>query len=184
MATKTLARPDSNAAAIIGNGAQSEFQARALASVCGIRSFHLYDTDPQAMERCAGNLAGSGIALMPCASVEEAVEGADVITTCTTDKRNQTILTDNLVVSGVHVNAIGGDCPGKTELHRDILPKSGIFTEYTSQTRVEGDIQQLETGHPATELWQVLTGAAAGRKRNDQITVFDGVGFAIEDFSA
>ena len=67
-----------------------------------------------------------------------------------------------MIGAGVHLNAIGGDCPGKTELHRDILLRSDIFVEYAPQTRIEGEIQQLERDHPVTELWQVLTGRAPG----------------------
>lgn len=184
LATRTLAAAGARTAAIIGNGAQSEFQIRALAAVCGIERFQLYDIDADATQRCIANLGDVGLALVASAGREEAVEGAHVITTCTADKRYQTILTDNLVGAGVHVNAIGGDCPGKTELHRDILLRSDIFVEYPEQTRIEGDIQQLDPEHPVTELWRVLTGDAPGRVRPEQITVFDGVGFAIEDFSA
>ena len=110
--------------------------------------------------------------------------GADIITTCTADKQCATILTDNMIGSGVHINAIGGDCPGKTELHRDILLRSDIFVEFPPQTRIEGEIQQLPEDHPVTELWQVIAGKAQGRKSADQITLFDSVGFATEDFSA
>ena len=56
--------------------------------------------------------------------------------------------------------------------------------EYPEQTRIEGEIQQLESDHPVTEIWQVLTGQAQGRTDDKQITLFDSVGFAIEDFSA
>ena len=112
------------------------------------------------------------------------MEGAEIITTCTADKQNATILTDNMVGAGVHINAIGGDCPGKTELHAEILRRSDIFVEYPPQTRVEGEIQQLEDDHPVTELWQVMLGEKPGRTGDRQITLFDSVGFAIEDFSA
>ncbi len=184
LATRTLARPGSKVAAIIGNGAQSEFQIGALATVCGITAFRLYDVDPEATKRCIANLADCSPAITSCATSEEAVPGADVIMTCTADKRHQTILTDNLVGAGVHVNAIGGDCPGKTELHADILYRADIFLEYEPQTRIEGGIQQLAADHPVTEIWQVLNGQVQGRTKADQITIFDGVGFAIEDFSA
>ena len=86
--------------------------------------------------------------------------------------------------SGVHINAVGGDCPGKTELHRDILLRSSIFVEYPPQTRIEGEIQQLPADHPVTELWQVITGGPPGRRDAGEITLFDSVGFATEDFSA
>ena len=89
-----------------------------------------------------------------------------------------------MVGSGLHINAIGGDCPGKTEIHKDILLRSEIFVEYSPQTRIEGEIQQLEAEHPVTELWQVMTGIANGRKDDRQITLFDSVGFATEDFSS
>jgi ornithine cyclodeaminase len=169
---------------MIGNGAQCEFQALAFQALVGIRTIRLYDIDPAATEKARRNLRGSGLELIACRSAEEAVEGAEIVTTCTADKRNATILTDNMVGSGIHINAIGGDCPGKTEIHRDILERAAIFVEYPEQTRIEGEIQQLVPDHPVTEVWQVLTGAAQGRKDARQITLFDSVGFAIEDFSA
>ena len=184
MATRALARPDARTLAMIGNGAQSEFQILALRAVCGIDNVRLYDIDSAATARCAANLAGYGLTITQCASPEEAIETADVITTATADKRMQTILTDNMVGNGVHINAIGGDCPGKTELHRDIVARADMFVEYPEQTRIEGELQQMPPDHPFTELWQVLTGQAQGRSSRDQITLFDGVGFAIEDFSA
>jgi ornithine cyclodeaminase len=170
--------------ALIGNGAQAEFQALAFKAVCGLTEVRLYDIDPAATAKCARNLAGSGLRVVTCGSPEEAILGAQIITTVTADKQLATILTDNMVGAGVHINAVGGDCPGKTELHRDILLRSGIFVEYPPQTRIEGEIQQLGPDHPVTELWQVITGAAPGRKGPRDITLFDSVGFAIEDFSA
>lgn len=184
VATRHLARPDSKTLAMIGNGAQSEFQCLALKAVCDIETVHLYDIDPAATEKCAQNLANSGLTIRRCATPEEAIEGADVITTATADKRMQTILTDNMIGNGVHINAIGGDCPGKTELHKDIVARSSMFVEYPEQTRIEGELQQMPLDHPFTELWQVITGQATGRRSESEITLFDGVGFAIEDFSA
>ncbi|MDD9920724.1 MAG: ornithine cyclodeaminase, partial [Boseongicola sp.] len=95
-----------------------------------------------------------------------------------------TILTDNMIGAGQHINAVGGDCPGKTELHRDILMRSDIFVGYPPQTRIEGEIQQLTSDHPVTELWKVIRGEEPGRTSERQITLFDSVGFATEDFSA
>jgi ornithine cyclodeaminase len=184
LAGRALAPPGARTMAIIGNGAQCEFQALAFKALCGVEAVRLYDIDPQATRKAAANLAGSGLSIAACRSSEEAILGAEIVTTCTADKRNATILTDNMIGAGVHLNAIGGDCPGKTELHRDILLRSAIFVEYAPQTRIEGEIQQLDRAHPVTELWQVLTGQAPGRRDARQITLFDGVGFAIEDFSA
>ena len=184
MAAKYLAPKDACVMAMIGNGAQCEFQALAMAEVCGIDTVRLYDIDPVATRKAATNLMGQGLTAISCASPEEAVTGAHIITTCTADKRNATVLTDNMVGAGVHINAIGGDCPGKTELHTDVLHRSDIFVEYPDQTWIEGEIQVLSKDHPITELWRVITGEAQGRKDARQITLFDSVGFAMEDFSA
>ena len=184
VATKHLAGADAKTMAMIGNGAQSEFQCLAQKAVNGIETIRLYDIDNAATEKCMKNLTALGLDLVPCETPEEAIEGAQVITTATADKDMQTILTDNMVGSGVHINAIGGDCPGKTELHRDIVARSSVFVEYPPQTRIEGEIQQMDPEHPVTELWQVITGQAPGRQNAAEITLFDGVGFAIEDFSA
>jgi ornithine cyclodeaminase len=184
MAAKYLAPKGASCMAIIGNGAQSEFQAIAFKAITGINSLRLYDIDPAATEKCARNLAPMGFDITSCRSAQEAVEGAEIITTVTADKHYATVLTDNMVGQGVHINGVGGDCPGKTELHKDILLRSDIFVEYPPQTRIEGEIQQLAPDHPVTELWQVMTGKAEGRRDAKQITLFDSVGFATEDFSA
>ena len=184
VAAKYLTRPNSRTMAIIGNGAQSEFQALAFKAIVGITHLRLYDLDPAATERCARNLEGKGLSITACGSSQEAIEGADIVTTVTADKQYATILSDNMVGPGIHINAVGGDCPGKTELHRDILLRSDIFVEYPPQTRIEGEIQQLAPDHPVVELWEVIAGRAIGRRSEHAITLFDSVGFAIEDFSA
>jgi ornithine cyclodeaminase len=184
MAAKWLAPKGSASMALIGNGAQAEFQALAFRAICGITEVRLYDIDPVATAKCARNLARRGLTVTPCRTAEEAILGAQIITTVTADKQYATILTDNMVGSGVHINGVGGDCPGKTELHRDILLRSSIFVEYPPQTRIEGEIQQLAPDHPVTELWQVMAGQTPGRTSGAQVTLFDSVGFAIEDFSA
>jgi len=184
VAGRHLAPAGAPTMAIIGNGAQCEFQALAFKAVCGITAVRLFDIDPAATAKSVRNLAGSGLQVLSCDTAEAAMEGAGIITTCTADKQYATILTDNMVGSGVHINAIGGDCPGKTELHPGILLRSDIFVEYPPQTRIEGEIQQLAPDHPVTELWRVITGMAPGRRSAAAITLFDSVGFAIEDFSA
>ncbi len=184
MVAKHLAPKGARTMAMIGNGAQSEFQALAMKAICGVDAIRLYDNDPAATKKAMRNLKGLGLTLTACTTPEDAMEGAEIITTCTADKQYATILTDNMVGAGVHINAIGGDCPGKTELHRDILLRSDVFVEYPPQTRIEGEIQQMEDDFPVTEMWEVITGVAKGRTHPNQITLFDGVGFAIEDFSA
>ena len=184
LAAKALARPDSRTLALIGAGSQSEFQALACRGVLGIEDLRVFDIDAAAIEKVRRNLEPLGFRVHAATSVDDAVAGADVITTCTADKARNTILRADQVAPGVHVNAIGGDCPGKTELDAAILTDARVIVEFTPQTRIEGEIQQMPADLPVTELWQVLTGAAVGRSSAEEVTVFDSVGFAISDFSA
>jgi len=184
VAAQVLARPDSKCMALIGNGAQSEFQALAFHYLLGIEEIRLYDTDPQATAKLLANLQSSGLRLTVCDSVAEAVRGADIVTTVTADKTNAAILTLNHIEPGMHINGVGGDCPGKTELHPDVLRASSVFVEYEPQTRIEGDLQHLPADFAVTELWQVLAGQTPGRSHAKEITLFDSVGFALQDYSA
>ena len=184
LAARVLARPGSRSMALIGNGAQSEFQAIAFRDLVGIRELRLFDTDPAATIKLAANLAGQGFEIHRAASSAEAVRGADIVTTVTADKTHATILTPEMIEPGMHINAVGGDCPGKTELHRAVLEAAAVFVEFEPQTRIEGDIQQMPADFAVTEFWRVLEGAAPGRVSAAQVTVFDSVGFALEDYSA
>lgn len=184
VAARYLARPDSRVLAIIGLGAQSEFQATAFKALLGITHVRVYDIDPTASEKFCQNMQHSGLDITVAGSCQDAVAGADIITTVTADKLKATILSDNMIGAGVHINAVGGDCPGKTELQAAILNRGHVFVEYPEQTRIEGEIQQMPADFPATELWQVITGDVPGRRSVQDITIFDSVGFATEDFSA
>ncbi len=184
LAARALARADSRTMAIIGNGAQSEFQAVAFAHLCGIDRFHLFDVDPRASAKLAAHLRALGLRAVVCDTSAQALKGTDIVTTITADKAWATILTPELIEPGMHINAVGGDCPGKTELHPQVLQMAKVFVEYEPQTRIEGDIQQMPADFAVTELWQVLSEQAPGRTHAAEVTVFDSVGFAIEDFSA
>jgi ornithine cyclodeaminase len=184
MAALALARPNSRVMALIGNGAQSEFQALAFHYLLGLEEIRLFDVDPAATAKLLRNLQGTALRLVVCNSAMEAACGADILTTVTADKALATIITPDMVRPGMHINGVGGDCPGKTELHADVLRMGPVFVEYAPQSRVEGDVQQMPADFPVTELWQVLNGSASGRTSDAQVTVFDSVGFALEDFSA
>ena len=188
VAARALARPESRVMALIGNGAQSEFQALAFHHLLGIEEIHLYDIDAGATAKLMRNLQSNpdtaALRLRACGSIAEAVQNADIVTTVTADKTNATIIMAGMLRPGTHLNAVGGDCPGKTEIHADALRAAKVFVEYEPQTRVEGDLQQMGPDFAVTELWQVLSGEKAGRDSAAQITMFDSVGFALEDFSA
>lgn len=189
VAARALARRTTPVMALIGNGSQSEFQAIAFHDQLGVRELRVYDIDPHATDKLLGNLAGAslpGLRVVRCRSAAEAVAGADIVTTVTADKRNAIILTPEMIVPGMHLNAVGGDCPGKTELHPEILrrPDVRVVVEFEPQSRIEGEVQQMPADYPVLELTEVLTGRRAGRSSEREVTVFDSVGFALEDFSA
>ncbi|WP_409279202.1 ornithine cyclodeaminase [Pseudomonas defluvii] len=185
LAARYLARPGSRSMALIGNGSQSEFQALAFHALLGIEEIRLYDLDPQATAKLIANLSTfPALKLIQASSVADAVRGADIITTVTADKAYATILTPEMIEPGMHLNAVGGDCPGKTELHRNIVENARVIVEYEPQSRIEGEIQQMPADSPTTEFWQVVNGQAAGRENDNQVTLFDSVGFALEDYSA
>ena len=184
LAARTLARPNSRSMAMIGNGAQSEFQIFAFHKLLGIDTVQVFDTDLLATEKLVRNLSYlSDLRIQVCESTADTVKGMDIVTTSTADKTNATILIPDHIERGVHLNAIGGDCPGKTELHREVVQNSNVFVEFAPQSRVEGEIQQMAPDFDVTELWEVLVGFKQGRKSDDEVTLFDSVGFALEDFS-
>jgi ornithine cyclodeaminase len=185
MAARALARPGAKTMALIGNGAQSEFQALAFHHLLGIETLRLFDTDAAASAKLVRHLrATPALRVTVCTSTAEAVRGADIVTTVTADKANATILTPEMIQPGMHINGVGGDCPGKTELHPDVLARAKVFVEYEPQSRIEGDLQQMPSDFAVTELWTVLAGHRRGRDSAEQVTLFDSVGFALEDFSA
>lgn len=184
MAARRLARPDSTTMAMIGCGAQAEFQALAFRTVLGIDRLRIWDTDPAAMDKLERNATRAGFEVHRATGARDACLGADIVTTCTADKANAIVLPHDAVVPGMHLNAIGGDCPGKTELDPRTVAAARVFVEYTPQTRIEGEIQRQAADFPVTELWEVVQGRRTGRESADDVTLFDSVGFAIEDFSA
>jgi ornithine cyclodeaminase len=189
VAARRMARRGSRVMALIGNGSQSEFQAIAFHHLLGIRELRLYDIDSAASAKLERNLASmslSGLRITRCDSTAAAVQGADIVTTVTADKRNAVILSPEMIAPGMHLNAIGGDCPGKTELHPDILRRrdARVVVEFEPQSRIEGEIQQMAPDFPVIELTDVLAGRVPGRLDEREVTIFDSVGFALEDFSA
>jgi ornithine cyclodeaminase len=185
LVAQSLARPGASIMAIIGNGAQSEFQALAFHEMLSIKEIRIFDTDRDASLKLKHNLAAfPGIEVIMANSIQEAVKGAHIVTTVTADKAYATILTPEMIEPGMHINAVGGDCPGKTELHADILRNARVIVELEAQTRIEGDIQQLEPDFPVVEFFRIVQGEVPGRENDAQVTVFDSVGFALEDFSS
>ncbi len=183
LAASYLAPKNANTMALIGTGAQSEFQTLAMHAHCGIQRFRYFDIDQDAMDKYANNLQQYDIELIPCRSALETITGADIITTATAKKEKVTLLSKDQVPAGVMLNTIGGDCPGKTELDPAILEGNVVVVDFLEQALVEGEIQNVADRSGILELWQLVSGNHPGRSQDDQITVFDSVGCAVEDFS-
>ncbi len=188
LATDLMARKDSQVLALIGTGAQSEFQVKGLKLVRDIKEVRYFDIDPKAMAKFEKNMSSIGIKLVQCHDAEEAVKGADIITTITACKANVDVVKDKWVKAGVHINALGGDTIGKTELELSILPRCRIVVEYFDQSLIEGEIQRLNLKEAKelvyAELYELVNGSKKGRANDQEITLFDSVGIALEDYSA
>ena len=189
IATQLMSRISSKTLCLIGTGAQSEFQLLANLLVRDINRVQYYDIDAKAMDKFSKNIKSRnlGIELVPCKTHKEAVLGSDIIITCIAEKAHVNAVMSEWVSSGTHINGIGGDCPGKTELELALLPRTKIAVEFLAQTRIEGEIQRLDAKEVDTlvkaELWELINGTKTLRTNEDDITLFDSVGFALEDFS-
>ncbi len=183
LAAKYLAKKDSKVLCLIGTGAQSEFQYLAFSYIFDIKELRYYDIDSKAMEKMQKNLSSYDVKLIACKNTQEAVEGADIITTCTADKKYQTILTNEMIKKDVFINAIGGDCPGKTELEQKLVEESKVVVEFLEQSKIEGEIQHLGEDYKCPELHEIVKKDISLNVSKDGTIIFDSVGFALQDYS-
>lgn len=187
LATKLMAREDSHVLALIGTGAQSEFQVKAAKIARDITQVRYFDIDPAAMDKFEANLKDETYQLVRCDSAKEALEGADIVTVCTACMGHAEVIKNDWVRPGMHINGLGGDCPGKTELELSILSRSRIVTDYLDQAVSEGEVQRYEESEArqrVSELYELVNDTKKGRENEEEITLFDSVGMALEDFSA
>lgn len=188
VATDLMARKNSQILAIIGTGAQSEFLVSAIKLIRNITEVRYFDIDPLAMSKFESNLRNDSFKLVECKDSEEAVRGADIITTCTACRANVDVLKNDWIRPGVHINGIGGDSVGKTELEFPILSRSCIVVEYFDQCVVEGEIQRFTKENAKrkvfAELHELIRGTKLGRSNETDITLYDSVGIGLEDYSA
>ncbi len=188
LATDLMSRKNSKVVAIIGTGAQSEYQILATSLVRDITEVRYFDLDEKAMDKFEKNLLGNSFILTRCKDAKEAVTGADIITICTASKKHAAIVKDEWVKAGVHINGLGGDTAGKTELELATLLRSRIIVEYFEQSFIEGEIQWFSRKkakkHVSAEMCDIVNGVKKGRENDREITLFDSVGIALEDYSA
>lgn len=188
------ANKNSSCLAIIGCGAQSEFQVAAHAAIFPLSKIYYYDIDEKAMQKFAKNISEFKhitASLVATNNVQDAVKNADIIITATTVIGNKPLLEIASIKNNVHVQAIGGDCPGKNEITSDLMQHAyKVIVEYPPQTYHEGESEQLNDKQKQSQVIPFYKLATAGDPQQDcfveyknKITIFDSVGFAIEDYS-
>ncbi|ABL77618.1 ornithine cyclodeaminase [Thermofilum pendens] len=184
LATKYLARRGSENLGIIGTGAQSEFLVYSISRVANsVEKVFFYDIDPKAMEKFEKNISRLGFELVRAGSPREVALNSDVLVTATTSKGKDRVVLNEWVRPGTHINAVGGDAPGKTELDPAILLRSKLVVELLEQAIVEGETQSVGRDAVYAELWEVVSGLKHGRSSEEEVTVFDSVGIAVEDLA-
>lgn len=183
LAATYLAKTDSSRIALIGCGAQSEFITLALKTQFPVKEVVYFDIDKLAMKKYARNLESSGLKLTAAKSVKAAVKSADIIVTATAAKLKSNLITTDMIAPGQCFLGLGGDCPGKTEFSIEVLDHCKIAVEFLPQSLIEGEIQDYSADKVHAELWQIIRGIKPGRESKEEITLFDSVGFALEDFS-
>ena len=187
IATDYMARKNAQTLALIGTGAQSEFQVQGQILVRGIREVRYFDTDPKAMDKFEKNMQHLKLKLIRCESAQQAVLGADIITVCTACKSHVDVIKNEWITEGVHINALGGDTVGKTELELSIVPRCRTVVEYFDQCFIEGEIQRFSKLQAkkivVAEIHELINRNVVGRINDKDITLFDSVGIALEDYS-
>jgi L-lysine cyclodeaminase len=182
VATRHLARPGSSVLGLVGCGAQAVTQLHALSRVLRLERVLVHDTDPVALDSFARRVAFTGLRIEPT-DRDALEEQADVVCTATSVEpgKGPVIRGDpRRMRPGVHVNAVGSDLPGKTELPRDLLDAAVVVPDFLPQALVEGECQQLDREAIGPSLPEVVAGGS-GPSLWDRITVFDSTGFALED---
>lgn len=183
VASQLLARPDAAALGIIGCGAQAVAHVHALGQYFNLRRILVHDTDPAAAaslsERC---YAFGGTAPITVAPLEELVATADLLLTATSIEVGAGPLFDGISTKAhLHVNAIGSDFPGKTELPLSLLRSSYVCPDFRSQASVEGECQRLsqqEIGEDVVALCKRSTPTVELQQRR---TVYDSTGWSLQD---
>lgn len=183
LVAKYCARPESAVIGCIGLGAQIEFQIIAFQCLFSITTLYLYDIDPDAIEKTVGNIQHLDLQIIVVDSAQAVAKHADILITATAAKEHVVLLHRDDIKPGTHINAVGGDCPGKTEWDITEFAEDKIIVEYEPQAKVEGEIQRLQDLAAIYSLHTVIQAGSSIREDAMEITFFDSVGFALEDYS-
>ena len=189
VAAKYLARRDARTATIVGCGVQGEIQLASIAAVLRLGSVQVYDIDPE-RARDLANRASAKLQLpvTPARDLSRALRESDVCVTCTPSHRAFVKVSD--IGAGTFVAAVGADNPTKQELEPDLLAAATLVVDVLEQCAEIGELHHaLAAGvmHRAqvhAELADVVARRKPGRTRDDEITIFDSSGTALQDVAA
>ena len=190
IATDLLAEKNAHTMAVIGAGAQARSHLAAIRLVREITEVMVYDKNPEASMHYAEEMKCKySIPVKVCESVEQAVADADII--CTVCPAKEAYLTRNMVKKGLHINAVGTFSPTTREVASDLIGASRLYSDDTSCCRKESGeyLIPLKEGiikedHIVGSIGELLLGKVPGRKKKDDITVFDALGLAVEDVAS
>lgn len=181
IASRILAYPDSDTVGLVGCGAQAVAQLHALSRIFPLREAVVYDIDPERAKSYSSRAAFIGLPIR-MASLQEVEESADILCTATSVAVGEgPVIRGHLLRDHIHINAIGSDLPGKTELPLSLLKTCLLCPDHQAQAMVEGECQQVlpeEIGPDLVELVRHPAQYAAWHKRK---TIFDSTGFGLED---
>nr|CAF05645.1 TubZ protein [Archangium disciforme] len=181
VASRLLAREDSRVLGLVGCGAQAVTQAHALSRVFPLGRVLVHDIAPEAMRSFARRVAflGLEVVAVPLTRVEQE---ADILCTATSVAVGAgPVVSGRLIKAHLHINAVGSDLPGKTELPLEMLRRALVCPDYLPQAVVEGECQQLEPGEIGPSLFELTRSPEQWRSHRDGLTVFDSTGFSLED---
>lgn len=186
VAADVLARTDARTLTVFGNGHQALYEVLALIRIRLIEQVLVVARDQARGERFVDELAEHG-AIADLADALTGCQEADIIT-CATASRGAPLFEADWVRPGTHVTSMGSDTRGKQELPLDLLRRARLYCDLPAQSVVIGEFQHIAAevaGGTLTvrAIGDVLTGSALGRQADDEITVFDSSGIALQDLS-
>jgi ornithine cyclodeaminase len=186
VATGRLAAPDAETVGLVGAGAQAVTQLHALRRVRDVRRVLVSDVDPATLATFARRVEAFAADLaVETADIEDVVREADVLCTATSvDVGAGPVFDDVALRPHVHVNAVGSDFPGKTELPAALLRRSLVCPDFRAQAVREGECQQLDAGAIGPSLYELLQRPGLHADAASRPTVFDSTGWALEDHVA